>query len=123
MSIPLRFRLVMLILLCVIPIGCDDKIDPVDPGDDDDLPENVTYTAHIRPLLETSCLSCHSAQVQGGDREGAPANVNFDSYTDAVAWAESSNVRIQAGTMPPSNPLSSFNRALFQRWIDQGTRE
>ena len=61
---------------------------------------------------------------RGGDRNGAPVDVNLDTYTDAVANASRANARIQGGTMPPgSGGLSSEDRALFQAWLDQGLLE
>jgi hypothetical protein len=39
----------------------------------------------------------------------------------AAANAQRSNIRIQAGTMPPTGALSSELRATFQQWINEGT--
>lgn len=115
--------LVFFCVLFVVVWGCGDKLDPLGSGGIDDLPDVVTYDDHIELLLEERCLSCHSEDVEGSDRNFAPADVNFDDYEDAVYWSSQSNQRIQAGTMPPGSPLSSYERALFQRWIDQGWPE
>jgi hypothetical protein len=34
---------------------------------------NVTYSVHIKPYIENSCLSCHNTSLQSG-------NVNYSSF-------------------------------------------
>ena len=102
------------------------KTDPAAPdGDDDGLPGTVTYTGHVKALLDANCIRCHASSLEGRARNGAPADVNLDTYPAAVAAAQRANVQIQLGTMPFDLPggLPAFERALFQRWVDQGTPE
>ena len=110
---------------CVIWIGCGDKIDPIqtfesvlDPSED-----QITYTSEIQALLETHCLLCHTTSNQGAERNGAPINVNFDTYGDIVIWMSEASLRIQSGTMPPTGGIPQDDRMLFQRWIDDGFLE
>jgi uncharacterized membrane protein len=103
--------------------ACEEKLDPFVEGGQQQLPDTVSYNDHIRPLLEGHCTGCHASHRQGADRNGAPVGIDLDTYSDAVAWAERSNARIQAGSMPPSGGVSDYERALFQRWVDQGTPE
>lgn len=112
-------------LLGLAGIGCEDKLDPVDAGGNqsDGLPDLVTYTEHVKSLLDMHCSICHSTQLTGADRFGAPPGVNTDTYTEAVASGQRSNIRIQAGTMPPAGALGLYDRQLFQKWIDQGMQE
>jgi len=103
-------------------VGCGDKVDPlqrVDSGTDE-TNGPVTYAVDIQPLLETHCLSCHSSQRQGSERSGAPINVDFDSYAGIVQWIDEASLRIQSGTMPLTGGIRQEDRALFQRWIDDG---
>lgn len=121
------FSLFLLIsVFMVIVISCGDKLDPVfdiSPDDDDD-DETITYNQHIKPLLDTYCIGCHAGYLQGADRNGAPPQVNLDTYAGAVASAERGNIRIQGGTMPPgSGGIPQADRELFQKWIDQGLLE
>ena len=106
------------LLLC-----CGTKNDPVGGSTADNLPDTVTYAEHIRPLLETTCTGCHASAREGADRNGAPTGVDFDTYANIALWAERANARIQAGSMPPSGGLDSDDRALFQKWVDQGLPE
>jgi uncharacterized membrane protein len=107
--------------LCLV--ACKEKRDPFTDGGQQQLPDTVSYTDHIQPLLEGHCTGCHASYRQGADRNGAPVGIDLDTYSDAVASAERANARIQAGTMPPSGGLSDYERGLFQRWVDQGTQE
>jgi uncharacterized membrane protein len=103
-------------------LGCDDKADPV--GDQSDgLPDVVTYTQHVKPLLDASCIQCHATFRQGADRNGAPTGINFDTYSVARASADGGSMSIQAGTMPPAGGLSQYDRSLFAKWVEQGTQE
>lgn len=114
--------LFLLLVAGLICLGCDDKADPVGEPDDG-LPDMVTYTTHIKPLMDTHCIQCHATFHQGADRNGAPVGVNFDTYADARSSADRGDARIQAGTMPPAAGLSAYDRSLFRRWVQQGAPE
>jgi uncharacterized membrane protein len=109
--------------LVTLLICCGTKSDPVGGSPADGLPDTVTYTQHIRPLLEANCTGCHASTLQGANRNGAPTGVDFDTYANAVQSAERGNARIQAGSMPPSGGLSPDDKVLFQEWVDQGLSE
>jgi uncharacterized membrane protein len=119
----LRRCAVAFLLLAACLVACEDKLDPFVEGGQHQLPDSVSYTEHVKPLLDTYCTGCHASFLQGADRNGAPTGVDVDTYAGAVQWADRSNARIQAGSMPPSGGLSSSDRELFQKWVDQGTPE
>ena len=106
--------------------GCGEKEDPIQVVDgslDDREGSIISYEEHIAPLMEQSCTSCHGAGAQGPDRNGAPVDVNLDSYEGVLEWAVPSETRIENGTMPPSGFLSPEDKALFPLWIEQGMEE
>jgi mono/diheme cytochrome c family protein len=109
------------LVLGIALAACGEKADPGGPGDDDiDVDGGeVTYAEDIKPMLDSNCISCHAAALNGADRNGAPLGVDFDTYTAAVDSGEQANTRIKAGTMPPSGPLSGEEMSLFQAWVDQ----
>jgi len=115
----------LLLMFCVFLIGaCGDKDDPIQrPGEVPDFMGTVTFDVDIAPVLEDRCLRCHSIESQGAGRNGAPINVNFDTFQDAVMWSDLMNQRIQSGTMPPDGGIPNEERALFQQWIDDGLLE
>jgi hypothetical protein len=117
-------KIIFVICLCsfMIIAACGDKQDPVHVFDGDGS-EVVTYSSDIKPLLENNCLRCHSVSVSGSDRNGAPVDINFDTYDDIYSHADIANQRIQSGTMPPTGSLSDQEKALFQQWIADGKLE
>jgi len=101
--------------------GCGDKEDPASPGNCE-INEAVSYDGQVSTLFDKYCTRCHSSTAS--NRNGAPADVNFDTFTDASTSAERANGRIQAGTMPPNGgAVSTADRCAFQAWIDQGSTE
>ena len=116
--------------------GCGEKDDPVqdkDSGTQDDGSnqdgnsgadeDSVTYTSHIKTILNANCTRCHLAELQGADRNGAPVGIDFDNYGDASTNSTRANARIQAGSMPPGGGLDQSDRDKFQAWINQGVPE
>jgi len=81
----------------------------------------VPYEPTVRTLLATYCTSCHASTLTGYARNGAPASVDFDSYSSAVVWATPARIRVGAGTMPPSGGLPQAQRDLFAVWVGNGT--
>ncbi|BCG65466.1 MAG: hypothetical protein methR_P3305 [Methyloprofundus sp.] len=76
-------------------------IEPVYEGDDG-----------IRAkVFATNCLACHSSELTGGSRNGAPSNVDFDTYAEAVAHGmQAVNRAVMLGNMPPSfSPLPELD--------------
>jgi uncharacterized membrane protein len=118
-----RGMLVAMTIYIGLSLFCGTKNDSVGGLPEDGLPDTVTYTEHIRPLLEASCTGCHASTLHGANRNGAPTGVDFETYARAAQSAERGNARIQAGSMPPSGGVGSNDRALFQKWVDQGLLE
>jgi cytochrome c5 len=55
-------------------------------------------------IFETNCLACHSSELTGGDRKGAPTRVNYDTFTEAVAHGMRAVRRgVTSGNMPPAS--------------------
>lgn len=117
------------VLLSVLAMGCDEKQDPVSAAngrDTDDASVSdgpITYTEHIKPILDRSCVGCHSSELQGKDRKGATLGVDFDTYQASKDSASAASARIQSGSMPPAGPLAGAEKTLFEDWIDDGLVE
>jgi len=96
-------------------------------------PAEVTFTEHIAPILERSCIQCH--------RVGGAAPMAFTSYREVRRWAsrirEKTAIRDRMGAMPPwyaekeigiqhylQDPsLTDEELALIQAWADNGAPE
>jgi hypothetical protein len=100
--------------------GCDAKQDPVQHHAIADAGGPVTW-CEIGPIVTTVCTQCHSAYLQGSDRNGSPPEIDLNTYLEMLDNLDRGNVNIQAGTMPPTGGLPQSDRDLFQQWVDQGS--
>ncbi|WP_336516694.1 PSD1 and planctomycete cytochrome C domain-containing protein [Pollutibacter soli] len=129
------FHIVLLISVGFFSIpSCFNK----DGGDDQRLPEKVSYNFHIRPILSDKCFACH-----GPDKNARQAGLRLDVADSAYAVLKESpgQYAIVPGNPlnsvvfsrissedtselmpPPSSHLSlnSFEVRLIERWIRQG---
>ena len=92
---------------------------------EDELPEAVTYSRHIAPLLQRRCEECH--------RPGQVGPFALQSYEKARGWAEMILEVVDEGRMPPWNADEAFDgvfanerrlsrkeRELLHRWVEDG---
>lgn len=102
------------------------------------LPDQVTFNAHIRPIMSNTCFTCH-----GPDVENNQSDFRIDSFASVTGPLPSDDElhgivpgdrehsevyqRIMGmgngEQMPPAefrHQLTSYERALFAKWIDQG---
>ena len=92
--------------------------------------EPVTFTDHIRPILERSCWNCHGEAAQLSDldlstREGALAGGTQGPALVPGRAEESRLFRMVAGLAQPSMPmtgdaLTDAELAAVRTWIDEG---
>lgn len=76
-------------------------------------------------VFATHCLFCHSSTLIGSQRNGAPPNINFDTYTGALESADKIIMRaVDEMTMPPlSSGLPSLNqqqKEALLKWQETG---
>ena len=94
-------------------------------GDDDSTPapailETVTYNGHVKAIMTSNCLACHG----NPPTNGAPKS--FTTYNLVKAGVEGNIIfRINSSSdpMPPTGRMNSNNRAIIQKWKDQGFLE
>ncbi len=104
--------------------GCYyDNMDDVYPGAGLFTPCDTTsvtsYSAHIVPILQNNCVSCHSGS-------GANADVHLDTYEGVRVVA--TNTALQGVTwheqfytpMPPNYQLDSCSLVQIKKWILAG---
>ena len=103
-----------------------------------DLPEQIDFNFHIKPLLSDRCYTCH-----GPDENSRKADLRLDLETEAFKKLASGNFAIKAGNpsasesirrilsedpevqMPPPEAhlsLSATEKALIIKWIEQGAQ-
>ncbi len=120
--LPLLTTCVPLLLAGALIGACDSGGD----GDGDgDLPEvdcdnsNVPSYADLAAI--NSCTGCHSSDLSGADRAGAPEGVDYDNHADAMRNAESGAREVFAGRMPVGSTLGAGDKEEFYLWALCGT--
>lgn len=101
---------------CVIALAlgtfaCGSDLPDVDCSGD--VPKFADVTAL------TKCSTCHSSKVSGSARQGATANINFDTESAARAQAEDAASEVNGGDMPPSGSgitLSADEKDALYKW-------
>ncbi|MBN1129171.1 MAG: cytochrome c [Chitinispirillaceae bacterium] len=106
-------------LACTLVIlTCDPKRE-ITPDDDVDRDTTITYSAHIAPLLQSHCGSCHiDGIVQGG--------ADFSTYANVTSLIDRIIFRTGSGTMPPAGggtPLSNSQVDTLKIWKVSGVRQ
>jgi uncharacterized membrane protein len=110
----------------------DEHSKPVGPPSMATCPDDstLTYDNFAKGFFSEYCLSCHSKNVKGAARMGAPADHNFDSlaaiellqdHIDQMAAAGDKQTNV---TMPKSNPKPTLaERKKLGEWIACGLKE
>lgn len=104
----------------------------------DQLPDQVDYNFHVRPILSNNCYTCH-----GPDPSSREADLRLDIFEGATAENEDGQAAIVPGNpgkslllqkvashdpdemMPPPEAkkvLSETEIALLEKWIKQGAK-
>ena len=80
-----------------------------------DLQDEITYEAHIKPILAAKCTTCHS------DPPVAGAPNAFVTYETAKAAGDRIRVRaVIEKNMPLGAPLPDDEIALIDTWVQSG---
>ena len=100
-------------------------------GDDDGPTEGIAVnceTAEIPSFSDVAafevCTNCHSSEVVGPDREGAPPMINFDVHETAEQYSEEMLFQVSTGRMPPEGSgftLTSAEKQELYTWGQCGT--
>lgn len=96
-------------------------------SDEEKLPETVTYTEHLAPVIFKNCTYCH--------RDGGNAHFALENYSQAKIYASGMAYMTKERRMPPwpadhhytefvgQRVLSEHEIALFQKWATDGAVE
>ncbi len=122
------------------PLSLTPSASPAAPAESSDLPETVSFNAHIRPILSDKCFACH-----GFDSTKREENLRLDTEAGAYAALESDkamhaivpgkpeesavwdriHTQDEDDVMPPPDyhkPLTEKEKDLITRWIAQGAK-
>jgi uncharacterized membrane protein len=97
-------------------------------GDDESLPTVDCTTGDVPTFAQVNvftnvCANCHGVDVAGEDRQGAPADINFDDFASAKAHAEKAASEVNGGDMPPggSDEIAPADKEALYKWALCGT--
>ncbi len=111
----LTYILAISVLLFNCSSGGDDNTPEPDP-----IPETVTYNGHVKAIINGNCGSCHA----NPPTNGAPSS--YTNYNEVKTGVEGNiifRINSAADPMPPTGRMSTNNRAIIQKWKDQGFLE
>ncbi len=121
-----RSQIILLITLITSATGCyydnEEKLyPPVSSGCD---LSNVTFSGSVVPILQASCLGCHS----NAQASGSGGGIRLENYSDVLTWAKNGslmgtvNHATGYSAMPKGGgKLSDCEIRQLQTWIDKGT--
>lgn len=115
-------KLIFLTLLVSSLFSCtnaseDDLIVPAQQ-----LPDPVTYEAHVKPIIQSNCLNCHGNPPQNG----APISLNSypdvsNAYVNGGLLNRISSQPGESGFMPVGGArLSQFSIDIIEKWEADG---
>jgi uncharacterized membrane protein len=121
----------------VLSLSCgDDENEPKPPADEAPGPstgstcpsdETLTYENFGREFLETYCTRCHSSELSGSARHGAPVGYDWDRIESVREHAARIDKMAAAGplatntTMPPGEPRPEvLERERLGEWLECG---
>ncbi len=137
----MRLVLLSIALLLSCGRGGTEEPDPVNPFETNPIPPlptaqplppqtNLTcpkgtplaYDNFGAAFFARYCLFCHTSAKSELARNGAPADINFDSAHDIQIWrAQILSKTIGTGaSMPPSGAVSSTEQAALSEWLNCG---
>ena len=123
---PLRHSIVFLTFVSLASCSTDDpagagQADASAPDGGCPSPESVPTFGDLEQGILPICRRCHSEQVVGAARNGAPEPINFDTYEQVANAAEIASYMVRSRIMPPNGqePTEEQRQALYQ-WTECG---
>jgi len=115
----------LLAALAALACACGDSYEPPTPtGATCPEDSTLTYENFGRPFMESYCVRCHSSELHGADRNGAPLYHDFDSLFGILAVANHVDWYTAAGPeavntlMPPDGDTPTIDeRYQLGEWL------
>lgn len=114
----MSMRTFLILITCIVAMSSCRKDNEQDLyGDSECLPENVSFSNDIQPIISNSCavVGCH---VQGGLGNGLFEN--YDQVKTKVDNGALMDRVVVAQDMPPTASLSACQIEFVRQWILEG---
>ena len=120
------------LLVLVLLAGCEQDEPLFGPPTEAECPpaSTLTYESFGKPFMEAYCTRCHSSELVGEDRNGAPSFHDFDTIYGIRVVSDHIDETTAAGpaavndSMPPDGDRPSLEeRELLGQWIACGMPE
>ena len=112
-----KYFFLILIFISIISSCSETVIDDIDPPP---IEEVVAYNPEIKAVIDNFCINCHNADFSSG-------GLNLSDYNLVRNATENANLiqRINdvQNPMPQSGLMPAEERALFDKWVDDGFPE
>jgi len=117
-------RLVLLTVPVLAVLGsqtaCDDAIIGPEPPVTAycNREPKLTYENFGRGYMNKWCTGCHAEELRENQRNGAPADVNLDTFELVMQHADRIQVRsVDSTTMPPAAAPSEAETQALGEWL------
>ncbi len=104
--------------MILLLLACAGTPDDTAGACDRDPP--LTWANFGQGWMDKHCTGCHSSLLRADQRNGAPVQVDLDTWEDAVAWGPRIAARSlgKEATMPPGGGPSEEERRLLAEWLE-----
>jgi len=114
----------LIVLLFTLLISCDKKVGnlPVpEPPPSVDACDTITYTQHIKKIMDNNCVSCHGPSIQQG-------GVTLNTLAAVKIKATEGRIKARAidgipSFMPQGGELTAAEKDLITCWLNNGMKE
>ena len=119
-----KFSCFLVITSSILFTSCENSSE-IDLIEQPPLTENITYTEHIKPIIDANCVACHSNPAVGG------ASVPMTNYSQVKNVFENTDAldRMnrqpgESGFMPKyGSRLPQVSIDLVEQWMNEGYLE
>lgn len=113
-------RLGICVAMLWLTTGCDDTIVGPEPPVNNycSREPRLTYENFGKGYMNKWCTGCHAAALRPNQRNGAPEDVNLDTFADIMVHATRIQARsVDTTTMPPSAAPSPEETNALGEWL------
>lgn len=113
-----------MLLLLTSPWGCSDRqpLATIDTGQTESCTEDWWSTG--QPLMLDFCAGCHSSQLSGSLRFGAPDGVDLETLEGALQHTARIRARVlEDGDMPPGGGMNTEQLERLSAWLACSAQE